>query len=751
MKNILKVYILISLLISFSHTQTMSVLFYGVDSEVSNAVEIAAQGDHVYILRFNGSSNSLYKFDGTSFVLVDSPPSKELMKITVNENGELYACTTTNELWTNSPLSSPVIWSIVNIGSLKCADVAIGYGLASRLFMSNKLEQQGPSNAANYKVYWWRYKLSGVWDDMSQYGATLSSSDNGQLVSILNNNGIYKYFLKLNAGSINPFDLNSTSDPLANDKVSISSQTNDIIWIVYNGIIYKIDKTCSSLTTCYNISSSLNAKRISAPWNNLPWIISNTGLVYKGKCAVDYLYDQKTLLCVSTCPDYATADISNQLCKYDQMFKFIRKDTSVTNAKEIEAQGNYVFILKTDNKLYKWNGTTFDIITSQPPILLNKITVTERGLVYACTVDELLYTYDDPTNTWGTILLTGGAGWNKCSNIAIGYGPRTSLMRLDSGLSSGTEGNKNFMALKLNNNIKWYQLSQFSALALNDEGQAYFILNDGNNFSLFFGKDITTSLKFQLNDLQPNTAVTNDDIDISNPTGNVVMFVYQGVLYRNDDTLNATNISGCVKLDNKLNLKRVSAPRLGTPWVIDVNGKVYQAECNAPYNYWDQKDQTCKKLSSECNTNTQVVGTTCMLYPMFGFARMDTTMTSALEIDSQETYTIILTTANELMLWDSSQLKFNLFPSPTNKVIKSVTINEKGVIYACDSNYNLWKGDATNTSTGNWTQISLLAANLKCFKVSIGYGPFSRLYMLHYDTTRCINGGADCMYSNLLF
>ena len=97
---------------------------------------------------------------------------------------------------------------------------------------------------------------------------------------------------------------------------------------------------------------------------------------------------------------------------------------------------------------------------------------------------------------------------------------------------------------------------------------------------------------------------------------------------------------------------------------------------------------------------------------------------NAIDITSQGAFTFILRSDNKIYKWDGISA-FVFFQGPANLgvdyLIRSITVNELGVIWACADNYDkLFK--YINSA---WT----LFSSIPCYNVKIGYGPLSKLYL----------------------
>jgi len=99
---------------------------------------------------------------------------------------------------------------------------------------------------------------------------------------------------------------------------------------------------------------------------------------------------------------------------------------------------------------------------------------------------------------------------------------------------------------------------------------------------------------------------------------------------------------------------------------------------------------------------------------------------NAIDITSQGAFTFILRSDNKIYKWDGISA-FVFFQGPANLgvdyLIRSITVNELGVIWACADNYDkLFK--YINSA---WTELTL--GGTPCYNVKIGYGPLSKLYL----------------------
>jgi len=117
-------------------------------------------------------------------------------------------------------------------------------------------------------------------------------------------------------------------------------------------------------------------------------------------------------------------------------FTSILRDNN-SNAIDITSQGEYTFILRSDFKIYKWNGTAF--VFFQGPVNagldypIRGVTVTELGVIWVCA-DNYNKLFKYINSAWTLISSI------PCYNVKIGYGP---LSKLYLGKEGDTTYNSN--------------------------------------------------------------------------------------------------------------------------------------------------------------------------------------------------------------------------------------------------------------------------------------------------------------------
>ena len=703
MNVIIRFYLLIFILLTSTpsfNSQAVALDFSQIDPSVTNAMEIAAQGTltttFVYILK---TDNSLHKLIGATFQPISSPVLKIITKISVTEQDVLHSCTADYQYWIYNGSSSTWSGPIATAAHPNCYNLQIGYGPNSRLVMGNN-QQTAVLIGVNYYLYWNRYNLSGQWTYFS-YAVSYATNDDGQTYFIINSNMIfYLYSRTYSASTGHPlkFQLNSVADLPAQDTTDISHPTGNLVYLAYNGIIYKIDDTCLTLAACYIINSDKLATRIRVPRWDLPWIIGNNGKIYHASCtAPNDFYDQKNLICrtSSSCPPDTIVDSVNKRCNFVQMFGFAQKDLSITNASEIETQGQYVFITKTDGTLWKWNGLSFISHAIPATKTLSKITISEK-ILYACTTDRLMYQLDISTAVWSPIVLTGGM---LCQDTATGYGPLAQTIFTDfSNRGCGIDPTQCYFYMRRFSSYLslevWKNIAHFTNLSSSDDGGSYVTQVNGGNCYLYLIRNGGWTLVMNL--IMPgygDSSIMNNSTDLSNPTGNYLYMVFKGVLYRNDTSVYTwvQDITKMKPLEYFKNFAKVSAPRYDLPWFIDYSGKIWQAFCNAPYDYWDQKQLNCVP-STSCHVDTVVDAPTktCIYNQVFGFTQIST-VTNALEISAQGSYLIILKADFSLWKWDTTTSTFISLPVdyPSIKFFIKITIIT--LVFSCSRHVkNSW-------------------------------------------------------------
>ena len=155
-----------------------------------------------------------------------------------------------------------------------------------------------------------------------------------------------------------------------------------------------------------------------------------------------------------------------------------------------------------------------------------------------------------------------------------------------------------------------------TTISSNDQGDGYFIKN--NDSTQFIISKFTSSSSSFTKVLTLNSdsdiAVPQITVNISIQTKDKIWFVYKGVLFYRDGeaATPCTDMYSCEKLSLELDvlLSRVSVGRYNTPWVIGSNGNLYNAECNLPYQYWDQSTLSCV---STCPNGTFYYLNKCVL------------------------------------------------------------------------------------------------------------------------------------------
>jgi len=97
------------------------------------------------------------------------------------------------------------------------------------------------------------------------------------------------------------------------------------------------------------------------------------------------------------------------------------------NSIDITSQGAFTFILRSDNKIYKWDGTSAFVFFQGPvnggaDYLIRSVTVNELGVLWVCA-DSYNKLFKYINSAWTELPLTG----TYCYNAKIGYGPLSIL------------------------------------------------------------------------------------------------------------------------------------------------------------------------------------------------------------------------------------------------------------------------------------------------------------------------------------
>ena len=293
-------------MVRFSSNQMPDSLGYSFkqkDISITNAMEIAAQGEYIYIIDTN---YQLKKWNGLTFVSQNSPPKSQLRKITVSENGVLYACSVDKRLYVFTP---PDAWTQKKIDIGDCIDISIGYGSNSKLIRLSTSDNT--LNAYDYFAYYQNFDYTqDVWIKLSSiYVQVASSGENNDLYFL----SMFNSFIKSTIGGFTEKDSLSTEYTFKN---SISYSNKDNIWFILNGILYKKDQTntCKTLTNCVKISSS-TFYSVSSSKYDLPWLIDNAGRVYQMTCAFPKdFFDEKNYVCTNKCPVDTIPDFATKRC-----------------------------------------------------------------------------------------------------------------------------------------------------------------------------------------------------------------------------------------------------------------------------------------------------------------------------------------------------------------------------------------------------------------------------------------------------
>ena len=360
--------------------------------------------------------------------------------------------------------------------------------------------------------------------------------------------------------------------------------------MVFKGVLYRNDTSVytwvQDITKMKPLEYFKNFAKVSVPRYDLPWFIDYSGKIWQAFCNAPYDYwDQKQLNCVpsTSCHVDTVVDAPTKTCIYNQVFGFTQIST-VTNALEISAQGSYLIILKADFSLWKWDTTTstFISLTSPATKTLRKITITEKGIIYACTTDFLLYQYVFSTSLWSQIVLSAPL---TCIRPAIGYGPQSRLTMM-SGNSpaifnvSGARKDEGYYCYFYKEFDTWVIYGQrTTALTSNVYNQGYGILNYNKNY--YFEKYINSTYRqSQLTILNEET-VDFERADISSPDLNIVYMVFNGGIYRQNEGIDlGEELYKTRYMNIDMLASRISNPYKQLPWIIGNGGKIYKAFCN---------------------------------------------------------------------------------------------------------------------------------------------------------------------------
>ena len=178
--------------------------------------------------------------------------------------------------------------------------------------------------------------------------------------------------------------------------------------------------------------------------------------------------------------------------------------------------------------------------------------------------------------------------------------------------------------------------------------------------------------------------------DITNPEGNVIFFQFKGVVYRRSDSdvVPCVELKDCKVMSLDISASKIAAGYRGIPWVVSNDGKVYQAFCNKPNDYFDQKTYDCVKICP-IDTTMDIATKTCILLDKFKFTLKGT---NAVEIASQGDYTYIVKNDNSLNRYDKETSTFiKVDTSATLSTIKKLAVDENGVLYTCTYTREFWK------------------------------------------------------------
>jgi len=574
---------IITLSLCFQLLNSQAILsFTEPDSTVTTATEITVQYGLVYIIK----DQKINKFNDATgvFDYVPSPPS-EPVRISVTDNDVLYACTTNsrlyireNSVWTQETLSG---------GPTQCGGIAVGYG--------NSFVGILNGSKTNYnQIINTYYKKNGKWIGPFNTGTRIATSFWKIVYNKNSDSGFYQYYNT-------EFDSTSTlrinkGGQMSSSEVDITNPYGEIFYYTYkSGSIYylfQIDSSFSGISSFGNVVvTGMPITRVAAGRYSLPWIIT-AGKVQKSSCSgTKNYFDQKNYACVTqaNCPSDTVVNSTTKTCEYGGLLDWTIADANISTAKEITIQGDYAFILLTNNSLYQYNFTTNSFSAKAPPSgkMLVSISV-YKNYLYACTFDHLIYKYSTITSTWSAFSPN-----SPCVQISVNSDNEIMIM---STTSNGGDAANLMYLVKIYSNNTWTSTTYYAYSISSGTSNFYYYMNrTADKFTMKKSEgswySSTASVSSLINiDYNANLNVASDS-SISAYKKDKVFFVYYGTLYFYNSTGFVT-MNSVTALTNNLSVTRVSAPRNRPPWIIGSNGKVYKGSCRAPYIYFEE-DNLC--------------------------------------------------------------------------------------------------------------------------------------------------------------
>jgi len=201
---------------------------------------------------------------------------------------------------------------------------------------------------------------------------------------------------------------------------------------------------------------------------------------------------------------------------------FTRVDATISDAIEISAQGSNVYILRSDNSLWKLSGSTFVAKTSPPAKTLTRIQTVEVGTsnrVYACTADLELWRYYDVNTSWAIMTLSGPT---MCSDVALGYGWSYSDYIIVNGATS-SHNNSYDAWYRRADGWTWVGPLLPATRVSGSHYKIFLAVDDPAGFKMIYYTESSSSPIIRID---KTGFPSNSETDIANPTGFIAFYTY---------------------------------------------------------------------------------------------------------------------------------------------------------------------------------------------------------------------------------